>query len=343
MEADSVIERISPLKLGLAISSLLLAVLFLTETALNRWDVLLAGGDFDPLARVSGGVLRDIRIAIVHCLLLGYLPAALLHVLKNGRRTVLALQSALACTPDECEQLAASIRLSRKGVVITGLIGLTFAIVSPYLVPPVPEAVWSPSAWSPEVWWHRIPGLLIGLFGVWLGYAIVIASLRMSRIAEKLDRIDLLDLSPLAPFTQQGLTHAWLLVGVFSIESLMMLETGFGRLIIFLGVGTFLFCALAVWAPVRGVNKRVRQEKQSELRWLTIRISESRDDLLRTGTGTESGELADLVAYRRLVEDAPDWPFTGSTYVWLVIYAFIPAASWMIGFVVEQLVERTFF
>ena len=101
MATRTLLDRISPLSLGFGISLLLIASLFASETLLGRWDLLLVAGDFDPLARVSTGILRDLRISIVHCLLAGYLPAALLQVLRNGRRTVARLQGALDCTPEE--------------------------------------------------------------------------------------------------------------------------------------------------------------------------------------------------------------------------------------------------
>ena len=94
-------ERISPLWLGIGISGFLLVVLFVTESMLGRWSEVLVGGEFDALAVVQTGVLRDVRLAIVHCLLIGYLPAAFLHVLRNGRRTMFILQKALDCTQRE--------------------------------------------------------------------------------------------------------------------------------------------------------------------------------------------------------------------------------------------------
>ena len=48
------------------------------------------------------------------------------------------------------------------------------------MVPPVPEAPWNPSTWSPEVVWHRVLGPLATVWGWWLGYAVISVSLRMS-------------------------------------------------------------------------------------------------------------------------------------------------------------------
>lgn len=79
MKSLGLIDRISPLWLGIGISGSLLLLMFLIEMVTGRWSGLLISGEFDPLARVTGGVLRDIRIAIVHCLVIGYLPAGVRH------------------------------------------------------------------------------------------------------------------------------------------------------------------------------------------------------------------------------------------------------------------------
>lgn len=337
------IERISPLWIGIGISGSLIVILLATETALGRWDELLAGGEFDALARVSSGVLRDVRLAIVHCLVIGYLPAAFLHVMRNGRRTVLVLQGALDCTREECETLAASIRLSARGLVITGLIGFALAFASPYMVPPVQPTPWSPSAWTPEVAWHRILGPVIFVWQLWLVYAVVTVSVRMSRIAKKLSHIDLVDLAPLAPFTHLGHTNALLLIGLLSIWSLMMLETGFGQIMILIGGTTLVVTALALLSPVYGVHKRIHQSKEAELGWVNGEISKQRSAFQNSEAGRRSGEMADLVAYRSLVESVPEWPFTTSTYTRLILYLLIPVVSWSIGIVAEEIVGRALY
>ena len=273
MTFREIIERISPLWLGIGITGSLIVILLVTESALGRWELLLVEGEFNALARVSGGVLRDVRLAIVHCLLIGYLPAAFLHVLRSGRRTVLVLCGALDCTREEAASLAASVRLSARWLAITGLIGLAFSFAGPFLVPPVAPTPWNPSTWSPEVAWHRIIGPATSLWMWWLGYAIVSVSTRMSRIAKKLSRIDLLDLSPLAPFTQQGLTNALLLIGLLSIWSLTMFETGFEQMMIVNGSGGLVLIIIALLSPVRGVHKRIRQSKEAALRWVNGEIS----------------------------------------------------------------------
>ena len=334
------IERISPLWIGIVISGSLIVILLAIETALGRWDVLLARGEFDPLASVSNHVLRDIRLAIVLCLVIGYVPAALLHVMRNGRRTVLLLQGALACNHEECETMAASIRFSARGLVITGLIGFALAFAAPYMVPPVQPEPWNPLAWSPEVAWHRILLPVILVWQSWLVYAVVMVSLHMSRVAKKLSHIDLLDLTPLAPFTHLGLTNALLLIGLLSIWSLMMLETGFGQIMILIGGITLVVTVLALLAPVGGAHERIQQSKKAELGKVNGEISKQLSAFQNSDPGRRSGEMADLVAYLSLVERVPEWPFTTSTYTRLFLYLLMPLFFWCIGIVAEEIVQR---
>ena len=343
MTFRNTLERISPFWLGIGTSGSLLVVLFLIETMFGQWGGLRVEGEFDPFARVSTGVLRDLRIAIVHSLLIGYLPAAYLHVVRSGRRTVLVLQDALSCTREECENLAASVRLSTRGLMITGLIGVTLGLLTPYIVPPVPAGPWNPSTWSVEVAWHRIFGPMVLFWLCWLGYAVVTVSARLSRLARKLDCVDLLDLSALAPFTRLGLTNALLVIGALSISSLMLLETGFGMTALLIGGPTLAVAILALLLPVRGVHQRIRQSKEEELCRINDAISTQRSAFDSPDTDQRAGLLADLVAYRGLIEDVPEWPFTSSTYTRLVLYMLIPVVSWGLGILAEEIVGRAFF
>jgi hypothetical protein len=343
MTNPNIIDRISPLWLGMGISGSLLLILFVNETLQGRWAEMMTGGEFDVLANVSTGDLRDLRIAFVQCLVAGYLPAALLYVMQSGKRTIFVLQQALDCTTEECETLASSIRLSTRWVLIIGVFGFVLSITTPYMVPPIPEAPWNPSTWSAEVAWHRILGPITMVWSLWLGYAIISVSMRMSRVAKRLNKINLFNLSPLAPFTQQGLNNALLLIGSLSIWSLMLIETGFGKMMWIIGGTTLVISILALLAPVQGVHKRILQSKQEEIEWLDDEISKLRNSLQEPDISRQSGRMADLVAYRDLVDGVAEWPFTSSTYVRLVLYTLLPIITWGIGLVAEAVVSHTFF
>ncbi len=334
--------RVSPLRLGLAISGVLVAALLISETVLGRWSGLLQEGPLQPFARRPEGILRDLRLAVVHCLLVGYLPAAFLHVLRSGRKTVLALQEALACTSAECRELADSIGFSRRGLLVAGLVGLAIGFVTPFLVPPVPESPWNPATWSAEVAWHRTLGPILGWWTGWFVYAVFAVSRRLSRLAIKLSSVDLFDLRPLAPFTQQGLSNALLMIGYVSLSSLFLIESGMGIVATLGGALTLFVAGAALLMPMRGVQQRVRQAKESELEWLDAEIR-GQKGALRSGEGRRVGEIADLAAYRGLVVRTQEWPLNPSTYVRFALYMLIPLGSWAAGAVVERVVERLFF
>ncbi len=178
---------------------------------------------------------------------------------------------------------------------------------------------------------------------MWHAYAVVVVSTRLSSIARRLSRIDLLDHSPLAPFTRLGLNNSLLVIGGLSIISLMLLETGLGKILILMGGPIFVVAVIALVYPVRGVHDRIAQTKDAELQIVNAAISERRAAFLTNDSGQRRGEMADLVAYRKLVEEVPEWPFTTSNYARFVLYLMIPAASWGLGVVAEELVSRVLF
>lgn len=191
--------------------------------------------------------------------------------------------------------------------------------------------------------WHRILGPLTMVWGWWLVYTIVTVSVRMSRIARTLARVDLLDLSPLAPFTQLGLTNALLLIGTLSIQSLMIIETGFGQMMVILGGATLAGTTLAMLASVHGVHRRICQSKEEALGWANGQIAEQQISFQGTQAGLQSGRMADLIAYRGMVQDVPEWPFTLSTYTRVALYVLLPVAVWGFGIVAEEIVARVLF
>jgi hypothetical protein len=332
----------SPVRLGLAIVLVLMIAFVSSETALDRWPIMAAEARGNPLTRASEGPLRDLRIAIVHILLAGYLPAAFLAVLQGGRRTVRELQGALDCSADECERLASSIRFAPLGLALAGAVGFASAFIGPYIVPPVPPSPWNPATWSPEVIWHRTLGPFASVWLALLVYAIVAVSRRMSALAAELGSIDLFDPEPLAPFTRQGLRNALLAVGFLAIAGLMVLtETGFGVLAAWMAAVILLAAGLALLLPLRGVRGRIVREKRRATAAIDGRLGELRATLTGSrASAARSGEFADLAAYRELVRDVPEWPIGRSSFVRFMLYLLIPVASWALAALVEHLVGR---
>ena len=122
-----------------------------------------------------------------------------------------------------------------------------------------------------------------------------------------------------------------------------MIEEGFGQMMWAISGLVLVTSILALVYPVRGVHKRLREAKETELRLITGEIAKQRAAFGKQGAASRSGELADLVAYRGLVDSVAEWPFTTSTYTRLFLYALLPVASWGIGVVAEEIIGGVLF
>ena len=117
-----------------------------------------------------------------------------------------------------------------------------------------------------------------------------------------------------------------------------MIESGFGQMFTIIGLLTLTTSLIAFIAPVYGVHKRIRQSKEEELSWVNQQIAFRRKLLKSPEHTKQSGEMADLVTYRGLVDSLSEWPFTTSNYMRFVLYAFLPLITWGIGLVAENLI-----
>ena len=321
--------RLHPVLLGLGISGALVFGLLMQEVLTGRLMVIL-GPESPPLG------LDNLRIAVVHCLMTGYLPAAVLSLLRGMRRTINELEGDLVSTEDI--SVAGFVpHIERRSLVVAGLLGVLVTMFTPYLTTPVPP--WDPSLWSPEVWWHRVLGLIMGWWLGWLVQVVRSTSAHVSQFASRVRTVDLLDLSPWSPFVRQGLLTALVIMGLASIQLLMLVDKTEWKVVVF-GVGAYLGLALlGLWLPARGVHRRIREVKEQELEWTRKRIWHSKT-LLQDASA--QGQMADLIAYHQLIEDADEWPFRTSTLVQMALFLLIPAASWGGGLLIEGLLGQLF-
>ncbi|MFC2046029.1 hypothetical protein ACFLTC_00715 [Chloroflexota bacterium] len=325
-----------PALLGLIISGVLLLGLLIQEVLLGRFAVV-----FGPT-----GSPRDFRLAIIHCLLAGYLPSACLFLVRGVRTTFEELEGILrpaddasGMDPDGRSQEEPSRlpigTISTIILIFSGVMGLLLTVLTPILT--VETGAWDPSTWSPEVWWHRLVGLFIGWWVGWFFLAVWHTSTQTSRLAARIGSLDLLDLSPLSPFVRQGLLTSLLAVGAASLASLFLLEPGQGP-VVAIAVGLSLPMAiLGLLLPVRGAHRRISQVKNAELEWTRERIRLSRSSVYDLSEPQSPGQMADLIAYLQLIEDVPEWPIQSSALVQVALYLLIPVVSWLGSLLIENL------
>ncbi|WP_135611806.1 hypothetical protein [Methanococcoides sp. AM1] len=313
---------------GLIISGILLCGLLMQEYLLGRFPVIFE----------EEYLLQDFWIAVIHCLLAGYLPSAYLFLLRGTRNTFEGLKNVLEPVTDP-SYVNSAVRFKKRDLIVWGLLGVLFAVLLPYQTATSP---WDPSTWHPEVVWHRVLEPFIGWWAGWFFGAVWITSMRTSRLATRIKSVDLLDLSPLSPFVKQGLLTTLLTVGMVSIFSLLLLDPGEWPVVARAYVGSLLIALVGFWLPMRGVHRRIHEIKEAELKWTREKIHQS-EALLHSGSpDSPPGQIADLAAHLQLIEDVQEWPFESLTIVHVLAYLLIPLLSWLGGLLIESLLEIIF-
>ncbi|NIR43381.1 MAG: hypothetical protein GWN99_05525 [Gemmatimonadetes bacterium] len=64
--------------------------------------------------------------------------------------------------------------------------------------------------------------------------------------------------------------------------------------------------------------------------------------MLKAGSGTP-GQLADLLAYRRVMSQVAGWPIAAASYARFGLYLLLPVAAWILGALIESLIQALFF
>lgn len=185
--------------------------------------------------------------------------------------------------------------------------------------------------------WFAVIGALIGRA---LGAHFVLAR-SLSRVGSVIE-IELLDLGPLAPLVRWGLRTVWLWVMWFALISLFWIGPGPPNWINALGLVPLLMIGLAALViPVSGVHRHIVAAKEHALARLHADI---RDEIASGGARRigESPRLANLIAYRGLIEAVPEWPFDVPAISRFVFYVLLGAGSWVGAALVEHGVDQLF-
>ncbi len=317
--------------LAVALSALFLAV----EAWLGRTAILLEG----DLLGHSGEAL----LTLLLCALLAYLCSATISAVREAPRAAGLVRHLLEGSDRELGALEVEAgNRPRRALLVAGIVGVFLALLAPFLE--TGQETWSPYdwwMWTPESTWHRI---LAPWIGWWVGQLVavmLIDSRRHSALARRIAAIDLLDLRPLLPFTRLGLSNALRVIGIAAIFSFLLIDVArYGVMVLVMAGITMASATTVLLLPVRGVHLRIRAAKLEELERVNRAIHGDAEALQESALAHRevTPSLADLVAYRTLVDSAREWPFDASTFRRFGLYLMIPLGSWMGGALAEQLV-----
>ena len=326
-----------PLCVGMGVSAALLAVYFGVEYATGQIGRVLAG---TAEAHIPG----HFRIAVTNALLIGYLPTAQIYLARWSRRNREELRPLLRAGPSRTTGALESPSLSSPASRLAGAAGALFMpLLFVVLFASDPSALLSWNYWVFDHVWANLMAIAMGWLMGRFFHAIVADSRQISRFAGELASIDLLDLTALQPFVRQGLWSALLAIVFISIGSAHTGNILIPVSAMAVSVGLMLAAAVAALVlPLRGVHRRIRQEKGARLTELRRAIRARERDLLEGGTGSAraSAELPGLLALEARIGAVREWPLDGSNLLRFALYVALGMGSWLGAAAVERLLDR---
>ncbi len=323
---------LSPLWLGVALSLCTLGLLI---------AVAVVGGELRTLSESGRGLLeeRDARIALFLCVLVGLLPASQQYMLRFTRANLRALAPLLG---DRVEPLALP-RPSFWLCILPGILtmpaiayaidrDLGFYFQPEYLAQPTHLFQWA-------------VGLFCTINAAVSTHLTLACANALARGAEAITRVDLFDLRSLSPFARQSLqTHfVWLLT--LSIFSVNAADPGFFLPLLAMSILCLGVSALAALRCNHTIHRRIQQAKRQELTRVNAALrgdADAQAGLALCAPG-ESGTLsaADLLTYRRFIEESREWALDTSAWLRTALYLAIPLGSWLGGALVERALEAS--
>ncbi len=161
-----------------------------------------------------------------------------------------------------------------------------------------------------------------------------------ARIAGRMP-IDILDPGPLAPFARKGQRSVLLWILLSSCLSLFWFGGDPAVINVFVLTLTIVVAATAFALPLWRVRVRIAAAKRAEVHRVNLALAREREALLAGHPG-DAGRVADLVAWRGLVEAIHEWPVNLPTLLRSGFFVMVGIGSWLGGAVVERILEAVF-
>ncbi len=314
-----------------------LAIAFVLGSAFV--GVELALGRFAAFAREPHAA-ADFRVALGLIGLVAYLAGAFVAAVRGAERTWRELAPAFV-RPAEAEAAAGSVlgRAESPALRRAGWIGAALGLATP-VATNLRLSTWALWELPPESIAHRLLIVPLGWLTLRFSRVIWTESRRLAALGGGALRVDLLDLRPLAPLANAGVRHALLAAGTVSVLLIGVRDTnvapGLGAVVAIASLANVALSVLTLWLALRGGHDAIQREKE--------RADAAANGALRAlrmpGAKHAAGALADALAWKRHVADAPDWPIDFPTLRRFVLPLLLPVVSLAAGALFEVLFSR---
>jgi hypothetical protein len=280
----------------------------------------------------SSGWLR-IRWELVNAVMIAYLVAATVVVVEGARRDLRELRPLLGGPPGEFDEILeratnTPARFLHQAGALGVVVGVSIVAFDP--------RVCGQSSFDlahPELAWVLFRNILTN----WLAWRLGVHEIVLARgfsLAARRVAVDLLDPRPLAAFARKSQRSVAVWAGFLVIFSTFWLGDAAGSANLFFLVLILAFLVPVYLVPLLGVHRRLAAAKHAELDRVNARIREATAEEAAPASQTR---LADWVAYRRLVEDAREWPLEAPGLVRSLLFVALGVGSWLGGALVERL------
>lgn len=283
----------------------------------------------------SNSAQGDLRVAITQILMMAYTASAYAYLLVAARKTTQDLSPVARDLPHWQTILDRAGRHPWWVLLLVGAASyLLIGVPVTNATTPAPVNPWEWQLWNYDVLWHRVTTVFFVWWASCFCYVVVVESARLSSMADDIESMDLLDMGPYQPLVRQGLTNALLVIGMVSVLSLLAVESRYVPVLVGFWIVFIVLAWTGMMLPLRGIRKKIRVAKNLELEWCRQSLGSSRD-ALKSGAG-EKLSVADILAYRTMIETMRNWPFDSPTLMRFTLYLLIPLGSWLGGAFVER-------
>lgn len=278
----------------------------------------------------------------VNVMLLGALLAATSILARGVRRDLTDLRVPLALDGAALEDAIRAVTTPRLRVRrLATLVGAASGAGVYYLDPVVSAIHRDVAPWDPRSLFmlaHNMVFLILGM-------RLFVTEVHMTRCYARLGRhrvqVDLVDPRPLAAFGRKGQRSVVVWTVLSAIFSLFWLNDSAAAANVAVPVFLVALMGTAFLAPALGVRHRIHEARDRELTRVAAQIRRQRESLSAPGAdgAPGGGRLADLLTWRRLVQEVQEWPFDAPALVRAALFAALGVGSWLGGALVERLVD----